>query len=505
MGDWLARRARTDPDRPALIGEGVALSYGALEARARDLAGRIAAMGVGPGDRVALLAGTGIEAAAVIHALPKIGAALIPLHARLSPEEASWQVADCGARALLYGPAHHRAGARVAGDLPGVRRAALGKPLAGDSRIDSLEPRAIAAVTLTPDALHTILYTSGTTGRPKGARLTAGNHRASAAASALRLGHGKDDRWLCCMPLSHVGGLAILLRAVLHGSAVVLQDGFDADRVLAALSRERVTHVSLVALMLRRLFEADPGGKADLASLRCALLGGGPLPDDLIAQSLRRGLPVAPTYGLTECASQVATLPPGDLRSRAGTVGRALPGLALRILREDGREAGSGETGEITVAGPVVSPGYWERPAETEEALREGWFHTGDLGRLDAEGFLTVIDRKGDVIISGGENIYPAEVERVLLEHPDVREVAVYGLPDPRWGESVAAAVVLRAGAPADAAKIAAHARSRLAGYKLPRDIRFVPALPRNAQGKILKRALTGPFPSDPTSQLRKA
>jgi O-succinylbenzoic acid--CoA ligase len=505
MGDWLARRARTYPDRPALVTDSATLTYSALDGRACDLAGRVAALGVRPGDRVALLAGTGIPAATAVHALPKIGAVLVPLHARLAPEEIAWQVADCGARALLYGAAHHEAAGRVAREHPGVRRAALGEPLSGDAPIETLDPRPLPPLTPAPDGLHTIVYTSGTTGRPKGARLTRENHRASAAASARWLGHGRDDRWLCCLPLHHVGGLAILLRAVLDGSAVVLQDGFDADRVLAALARERVTHVSLVSLMLRRLFEADPGARADLTALRGVLLGGGPLPEDLIAESLARGVPVAPTYGLTECASQVATLPPGDLGARRGTVGRALPGLALRIVREDGREARCGEAGEIAVAGPVITPGYWERPEESAAALRDGWFHTGDLGRLDPEGFLTVIDRKAEMILSGGENVYPAEVERVLLSHPDVLEAAVYGRPDPRWGETVAAAVVLRPGAPADAAKIVDHCRTGLAGYKLPRELRFVPSLPRSAQGKVLRRALAGEPPHDPPPRTTKA
>lgn len=481
--DWLRDRALRDPHGPALIVDD-GLTWGALDARAEETAGRLWRLGVRPGDRVALLAGTSVDTVTVFHALPRLGAILVPLNVRLSAEEAAWQAAHCGAGAFIYDSPEHPAAARVASDLPGAARAALGKGLAGDPRLADLAPEDFPPPALAPDSLHTIVYTSGTTGRPKGAMLTRANHRASAEGARERLDLGPEDRWLACMPLCHVGGLSILIRSAICGFAVVLQDGFDERRVIDAIAKERVTFVSLVPPMLRRILEADPEGGTDLSSLRCVLLGGAPLPDDLLAECLRRGIPAAPTYGLTECASQVATLPPDRLREGAGTVGPPLPGVEIRILREDGSAAGAEEVGEIAVRSPIVSPGYWGHDA----ARRGGWHATGDLGRVDARGYLEVVGRKSEMIVTGGENVSPAEVERVLLAHPDVLEAAVAGIPDPRWGERVVAAVVPRAGARPTAGDLAAHCRLRLAGYKVPRAIALVDALPRSALGKVLRR-----------------
>lgn len=509
--DWLGARARRARHGTALFRDGTALTWGALDARAAEMAGRLRRLGVRPGDRVALLAGTSIDAVTIIHAVPKTGAILVPVNPRLSGEEAAWQAADCGARAFIYDSAGHPAAARVASDVPGAARAALGDALPGDPRLADLAPEDFPRPALAPDSLHTIVYTSGTTGRPKGAMLTRANHRASAEGARKRLDLGPEDRWLACMPLCHVGGLSILLRSVLCGFPVVLQDSFDEHRVIEAIAKERVTIVSLVPGMLQRLLDADPGAMADLSSLRCVLLGGAPIPECLLEECLRRGIPTAPTYGLTECASQVATLVPERLRPEvppegradriplegAGMVGRPLRGVEIRILREDGSEAGTGEVGEIAVQGPIVSPGYWGRPEVPPEGRadrirevtrREGWHATGDLGRMDARGYLEVVGRMSEMIISGGENVSPAEVERVLLSHPDVLDAAVAGSPDPRWGERVVAAVVPRAGARLTTGDLAAHCRRHLAGYKVPRAIALVETLPRNSLGKLLRR-----------------
>jgi O-succinylbenzoic acid--CoA ligase len=493
-GDWIGERAWRDPDRIALIAGGEVISYGALDARARDAAGRLLTLGVRPRDRVAVLGGAALEAITILHALPKLGAVFVPIHARLTPEEAAWQIADCDARALLYSGAHHTSAARAAEEIPGLSRAAFDAPLPGDPRFADLSAASFSAPIAGSDSLHTLVYTSGTTGRPKGVALTFGNHLASARGAEQRLDLHPDDRWLLCMPLYHVGGLAIPLRAVLTGCAVILHEGFDEHRVLEEVAHHRVTHVSFVPLMLRRLLDANAAARADLSSLRCVLLGGAPAPDDLLESSLARGIPLAPTYGLTECASQVATLAPKEIHKGRGTVGRALPGVSIRIVRCDGSEAPPGETGEIEVRGPVVTPGYWRRPEETRAALRDGWLATGDIGRLDPKGRLTVVDRKSDLIISGGENISPAEVERVLLAHPGVLEAAAAGRPDTRWGEVVVAAVVARSGTAIAGDDLIAHCRRHLAAYKLPRDIRIVAALPRSTLGKIQRREVVKLF-----------
>jgi O-succinylbenzoic acid--CoA ligase len=320
--------------------------------------------------------------------------------------------------------------------------------------------------------------------------LTAGNHWWSATASALNLGLHDDDRWLAVLPLFHVGGLSILLRGAIYGIPVLLHERFDPAAALAALADDRATIASLVAVMLQRMIET--GGEAPWpAHFRCALLGGGPAPRPLLEACAARGVPVAQTYGLTETASQVATLAPADALRKLGSAGQPLLPLELRVLTTDGREAEPGEVGEICVRGPMVTSGYHGRPDATAEAIRDGWLHTGDLGALDEEGYLYVADRRSDLIISGGENIYPAEVEAVLMAHPAVSEAGVVGAPEARWGQVPLAFVVLRPEVPVPPeVELIAFCRARLAAYKVPRAIRVVPSLPRTASGKLRRAEL---------------
>ncbi|MDQ2807743.1 MAG: o-succinylbenzoate--CoA ligase, partial [Chloroflexota bacterium] len=338
------------------------------------------------------------------------------------------------------------------------------------------------------DALQAILYTSGTTGQPKGAMLTYGNAWWSAVGSALNLGTHRDDRWLVCLPLFHVGGLSILWRSVIYGVPAIIHDGFDAVAVNAAIDAEGVTVVSLVSVMLARMLDAR-GGRPYPATLRAVLVGGGPVPQPLLERCAALGVPVVQTYGLTETASQAATLAPADALRKLGSAGKPLLPTQIRIAGPDG-DAAAGIVGEILVQGPTVTPGYWGRPDATDRALRDGWLHTGDLGYRDSEGYLYVVDRRDDLIISGGENVYPAEVEAVLGAHPAVREAGVVGAPDTRWGQVAHAAVVLRSGQAATADELRAWCRSQLAGYKVPAVILFMDELPRNAAGKLLRRAL---------------
>jgi O-succinylbenzoic acid--CoA ligase len=439
LDDWLTRRARTHSAQPALILESGPVTYAELHAGAERTARRLAALGVREGDRVATTLPPGLAFAELLHALPRLGASLVPLNTRLTSDERRWQLDDCGARICVK------------------------DPLGGDEADVHLRDE------VDPDAEHSLIYTSGTTGRPGGVSLTHRNHTPSALASAWNLGVAPDDRWLCVLPLFHVGGLAILLRSAVYGTAAVVHDGFDAVRVAAALSAGEITLASFVPTMLRRLVDA---GLERTPALRAALLGGGPVPRDLLEWSAARGLPVLQTYGMTQTASQIATLTAAEAVTKSGAAGRPLPGVELSISSE----------GEILARGPMVAPGALD-PAD-------GWLHTGDRGRLDQEGFLWVEGRLKDVIVTGGENVACAEVERVLEEHPAVVEAAVVGLPDPEWGEVVTAFVVLEdAPGPADG-ELAAHCRERLAGYKVPRAVHAVDALPRNAAGKLLRREL---------------
>jgi o-succinylbenzoate---CoA ligase len=386
--------------------------------KARQLAG----LGVSRGDRVAVALPRGAEFAALLHAMPLLGSVLVPVNTRDREQTVD---ADVLIDAPLTGPE-------------------ADTPLHG-------EPD--------PNDTWVVLHTSGTTAAPKPVELSYGNFRASAAAAQANLPLGPRDRWLCVLPLFHVGGLSILTRTVFYGASAIVHERFDVDAVRESLESGEATVVSLVATMLYRLRD---GGLERAPALRAALVGGGPVPRELLEWGEEAGLPLLQTYGMTETCSQIATADAGS------SAARPLPGVRVRI----------GGDGEILVRGRMVSRG----------ALSDdGWLHTGDRGRLDKEGFLHVDGRIKDTIVSGGENVAAAEVEEVLIAHPEVSDAAVVGRPDPEWGEAVTAFVV--ADGVADA-ELIAWCRERLAGYKVPRTIVRVAELPRTASGKLLKGRL---------------
>lgn len=469
LPDWLSHRASALPGHPAVIFESHRITYAELDRRAAALASALVFGGIRPGDRVGLLAENSLEFVESVHAVPRSGAILVPLNTRLSPEELEWQLRDSGARAVLCHPPTLEAAtkaARAAG-IP-----ALPLPLKRES------PPANLRATLSLDDVHSIIYTSGTTGRPKGAMLTFGNFWASAAASAFNLGLDPNDRWLACMPLFHVGGLSILLRSVIYGTTAVVHPRFDADEVNRALRDEGVSIISVVATMLQRMLEADALPYPE--SVRIVMAGGGPVPGPLLERALARGLPVVQSYGLTEAASQVATITPAETVAHLGSAGKPLITTRVRI------DAPEGEPGEILVSGPTVTAGYWGNADATASAIVDGWLHTGDIGRLDSEGYLYVLDRRDDLIVTGGENVYPAEVEAAIMAFPGVKAVAVVGIADEQWGQLVAAAVV--SGEGASLAGLEDFLRTRLAGFKIPRLIHQVEELPVTANGKVQRR-----------------
>jgi o-succinylbenzoate---CoA ligase len=488
LPNWLARRALVTPNAPALIA-GETLSFAALNARAEDVARRLRALGATPGSRVAALLRNGPLYAALVHAAPLAGFTLLPLNTRLSATELAWQLSDAGASLLLFDEAGRAQAEQAAHLTPGVAlvaadRAGGAAPLLGDVPPSDAPLRTTIAL----DEVHTIIYTSGTTGRPKGAMLSYGNHWWSAVGSALNLGTRDDDRWLAPLPFFHVGGLAVLMRGAIYGMAAVIPESSDAAAINRAIDAHHVTIVSVVSTLLQRMLD-ERGERPFPAALRCVLLGGGPAPRPLLDACAARGIPVVQSYGLTEAASQVATLAPADALARLGSAGKPLLPNELRIIHA-GEHAQPGEVGEILVRGPSIMIGYVNQPEASAAALRDGWLHTGDMGYLDAEGFLYIVDRRSDLIISGGENIYPAEVEEALLSHPDVAEAGVVGAPSAEWGQVPIAFVVARGGAMIDAAALIAHCAARLARYKIPRAIHMVDALPRNATGKLLRAQL---------------
>ena len=438
LDNWLAQRAETCPDRTALIADERRITYRELEAEASAAARRLAAHGVRRGGTVTLELTAGADYVVLLHALMKIGAVAFPLSTRLGPAEREAE-RDRARPALAISRLQDAAGPEA--DLPLLGEHDLG-------------------------AIHCRVLTSGTTAPPRPIGLTYGNHLWSAVGSAFNLGVDPADRWLCCVPLYHVSGLEIVMRSVIYGTGAVVHEGFAVERVAEALERDGVTLLSLVATQLTRLLEAG----VDLSGPRAILVGGGPVPVDSLEEAIGRAARVVQTYGLTETASQVTTLAPGEARRKLGSAGRPLLTTHLRI-----------EDGEILVQGPVVAPGC---------ADEDGWLHTGDLGTIDDEGFLYLEGRVGDVIVTGGEKVLPAEVEEVLLRHPDVVDAAAVGRADAEWQEALAALVVLRDGAAARPDELRRHCAESLAGYKVPKRFEFVSALPRTASGKLLRRAL---------------
>lgn len=483
MPDWLRRRAVVSPQHPAILCGGEDWGFQELDARADAAASRLRELGVAPGDRVALLAANSAHFAQAVFGAARAGAILVPLNLRLSRPELEWQIADCEPSLLvtdrpewLDGEARPQGASFGIASLAGVAAAPTGQG-------------AVPEVMYDADAVQAIIYTSGTSGRPKGAMLTFGNFFWSAFGSMAQLGVHEDDRWLAVLPLFHVGGLSILFRSVINGTTAVIHESFDAQRANRAIDEDGVTVISVVSTMMLRMLE----GRADRPfppSLRCVLLGGGPVPQELVERGLRLGIPLAQTYGLTETASQATTLRLAEIAERAGSAGKPLMPVEVRIEREDGSLCEPGEAGEISVRGPTVAAGYWRRPDDTARALRGGWLHSGDAGYLDEDGYLYVIDRRDDLIVTGGENVYPVEVESVLSQHPAVREAGVFALTDPQWGQTVAAAVCLREGLMLTPDALQVFCRERLAGYKAPRRVFFTDELPRTASGKLLRREL---------------
>ena len=482
---WIAQHARERPKHPALISGKITLSFAELDDAARSLAARLRGLGIEAGDRVAVLLENEVLYVELIHALISLGAVLVPLNLRLTPRELRGLLEATHAKLLLHGAELGALVAAARRNLPGLKALSTSA-----LRVLPEQPAAPShALELAAD--HAILFTSGTTGHPKGVRLTLANHVASAYASAQRLGVHPQDRWLACMPLYHVGGLAIVLRSAIYGTSVVLQARFDARTVMRSLQRDRITAISLVPTMLTRLLDAAAGASFP-AALRFVLLGGGPIPEDLVRRATRKGVPIAPTYGLTEAASQVATLAPEEAEAHGASIGRALPGLELRVVDAQNRDQPPTMPGEICVRGPQVMAGYLDRPDETQRVLREGWLHTGDIGALSSDGYLTLLDRRSDLIVSGGENVYPAEVEAGRLSHPDVAAAVVVGRPDPTWGQVVHAFVVAKLARKPLPQELIAYCRGRLAGFKLPRRVHLVPSLPRTPSGKLRREELRG-------------
>jgi O-succinylbenzoic acid--CoA ligase len=474
MIDWLAAQSQARPDGPALVFQSRTWSYAELDQQVDELCRRLACLHIPRGAYVAVHLPTSPEYVFLVYALMRLGLRLTPLNTRLTAEELAVQLEQFG-RAWVICDGSEK--------VSGLSREAL--PVIRLDEIWEMPETSYITQPLDLNELQGVIFTSGTSGVPKGAMLTFGNHFWNALGSTARLGMLPSDRWLSPLPLYHVGGLAALFRCCLFGATLVLQAGFEAEAIQESLEDGQISLVSLVPTMLYRLL---PQVDWTATRLRAILLGGAAAPQELLAQALLYKVPIALSYGLTETASQAATMLLEGVEKKPGSVGKGLLYTHLRIVDNQERGLPEGEIGEILVSGPTVMVGYYAAPDETRQALRGGWLHTGDLGYLDGEGDLWLVQRRSDLIVSGGENVYPVEVETVLRQHPAVADVCVVGVPDLEWGQQVMAMVELEVEQEMEEGELLAYCRSRLAGYKQPRRLIFVEALPQTASGKIDRR-----------------
>ncbi|HSH01966.1 MAG TPA: o-succinylbenzoate--CoA ligase [Anaerolineae bacterium] len=482
-GHWLTARAQATPHAPALIIGTQTWTYAQLEQRVTHWYQYLLGLRLTPGHKLAILMYNNLNYVCLLHAAARAHLTLIPLNTRLTPPEINWQLNHLNTphapiKALLHTPTFDSTINALTTTIPTI----------------SISPTTLPSITSPPDypspppptnQISHLLFTSGTTGHPKAVQLSFHNHFYSAIASAFRLGLQPHDRWLSCLPLYHVGGLAVIFRSCLYGTAVTLHQKFDLDAINHDLDTQPITLISLVPTMLYRLLNSRQTWPD---SLRLVLLGGAAATPDLVHRAHAHNIPIATTYGLTEASSQVATMRPDDVLRKPGSVGRPLLFTTVTILDDDGQPCPPNQYGELTVSGPAIMSGYYQNETATHKTLRDGRLHTGDIGYLDEDGDLWLVQRRSDIIITGGENVYPAEVERLFLDHPAVAAICVVGLPHPEWGQQVAALIVPTPDAPPPAQLtplLLTHARHHLASYKLPRTITYTDHLPQTANGKI--------------------
>ncbi|MBS8265340.1 o-succinylbenzoate--CoA ligase [Mesobacillus boroniphilus] len=479
MPNWLKKRADLSPNREALIFEGHTYTFLEVFEKASSYVGKIGTLGLGKGKTAAVLFSNQAESVFILYALQMAGIKAVILNNRLTSEELSWQLGDSDADVLVYESRFDDKVSSISSEVNFISTDKLKQLEDGDS---------VFLEEYDMDDVTTIMYTSGTTGNPKGVMQTYGNHWWSANASALNLGLHDYDKWLCTVPIFHISGYSILMRSQIYGMPVILHSTFEEKKVVEDIRKYQVTVMSVVSTMLSRVL-VELGTRKLPDSFRCMLLGGGPAPLPLLESCIDKGIPVFQTYGMTETSSQFATLSPEYSIERLGSAGKALFPNLIRIVDSDGQDVPLGAEGEILVKGPNVTYGYLNRPDVTADKIRNKWLHTGDIGYLDSEGFLYVLDRRSDLIISGGENIYPAEIEGVLLSYPGVADAGVIGAPDEKW-QQVPVAFIVKSDSGVSEEALLALCEEKLAKYKLPKKFYFVESLPRNAAKKLLRRKL---------------
>ena len=485
LGRWIRDRARTTPERVAIDYAGRQVTYAELDDRSERLAAGLLAAGLERGDRVATLTGNSPEHVEVFFACAKAGLVLVPLSWRLSPAELAYQLDDCEPAVLF-----------VEDDYAELADATLAEATVRPDRpqADAVAGTGPVEAEVDDDDPLFLIYTSGTTGKPKGALLTHANCFWTNVSFDLGTGIAGDDVALQVLPQFHCGGWNVQpLLTWWKGGTVVLERSFDPARCLALIAEKRVTTLMGVPAIYLFMAQEPEFEHSDLSGLRRAVVGGAPMPEALLETWHARGVDIVQGYGLTEAAPNVLCLPAEDAVRKQGFAGKPYPYVEVALRDpETGRMLDGPAEGELVVRGPNVFAGYWRNPEATAAALADGWLLTGDVAERDDEGYYRIRSRLKDMYVSGGENVYPAEVESVLHEHPAVADVAVVAVEDERWGEVGVAAVVLADGQSADEAELLEHSRARLARFKVPRGVRFVDELPRSGMGKVLKDELRG-------------
>jgi fatty-acyl-CoA synthase len=488
--DWLQRQSELRGNKVAVVlpDSGERVTYRALADGAARVAGGLAALGVGAGDRVAVLALNGLHFLELLFACARLRSILVPMNYRLSEAELLWVAASAQPRAICYGSAFD-AQAHAVARATGARPVPIEGPEAAVTGYEALhrsEPLPPASVAI--EEPWCILYTGGTTGRPKGAVLTHGSVLWNAINTNLSWSLREDDTAPVFTPMFHTGGLNVFtLPLLLLGGTLLLPSRFEPEAALRCIVEERATLLFMVPTMYQMLADCPGFAGADLSAVRWAISGGAPCPERLYHVFGSKVRVFKQGYGLTEVGPNNFATPDEDAGRKRGSIGRPTLFLRTRVVDSAGPDLPAGQVGELLLSGPAVCAGYWRNPEDTAEAYDGEWFRTGDLVRYDDEGYYYVVDRKRDLIITGGENVYPAEVEEVLYSHPAVREAAVVGLPDELWGESVTAVLAVKPGLEVSGEELSAACRARLAGYKVPRRFELWPELPKSAAGKIVR------------------